>query len=305
MSNKGTFVISFDTELGWGSIQSGLWKYRENKGYYRLTRNAVKKILDIFDQFELPATWAFVGKMLDECQAELDYLPENIKLKIKNALNNSEPDTFYGIDLLEDVLSRKVNHEIGSHSYSHILFQEGKIEEDIIATELRHMRKIEKKLGLNVNSFIFPQNIEGFYDLLVKQNYHICRSTIQEKSLFNKKFILLAKINKIIKFLFLSPPMSNYSKHISGIKRFTGSMFFNPGVRREKYIWQYEKRAIRGIKKACATGGCFHLWVHPFNFSETPSLIDSFYHVIEVAFNEQIKGNLSVLTFSQYANQFS
>ena len=39
----GEFIISFDFEIGWGSIENGLWYEYEKNGVYRELRDTLKE----------------------------------------------------------------------------------------------------------------------------------------------------------------------------------------------------------------------------------------------------------------------
>jgi hypothetical protein len=64
----GVFTLSLDTELAWGSFdRGGVDRYG---AAYRRTPDAVDHLCDLLDRFEVPATWAFVGHLLERCDRE-------------------------------------------------------------------------------------------------------------------------------------------------------------------------------------------------------------------------------------------
>ena len=61
--NKGVFVISIDYEYAWGYRDQTLspeWEKRIN-GETKIT----KRLLDLFEKYQISATWAIVGHLLD------------------------------------------------------------------------------------------------------------------------------------------------------------------------------------------------------------------------------------------------
>lgn len=61
---KGTFVLSLDTELAWGTFDlGGAKRYRR---HFEVTRERIEKLLNILEQYNISATWAFVGHLLLE-----------------------------------------------------------------------------------------------------------------------------------------------------------------------------------------------------------------------------------------------
>src|SRR5690349_9300650 len=66
MNEKATFCISIDTELIWGrvhmdNIDAFLIRAREE-------RKVIKRLLKLFEKYDVHATWAIVGHLfLDSC----------------------------------------------------------------------------------------------------------------------------------------------------------------------------------------------------------------------------------------------
>src|SRR5687767_9232224 len=64
---RGVFVLSLDTELAWGSFDHTPVAAFANR--YPDLRGTIRRLLDLFERYELSATWAVVGHLfLDSCQ---------------------------------------------------------------------------------------------------------------------------------------------------------------------------------------------------------------------------------------------
>ena len=64
--NSGVFLLSIDTELAWGGVHSGSFVRRRHM--YEGTRDAISRLLEIAERYDIRATWAVVGHLLlDKC----------------------------------------------------------------------------------------------------------------------------------------------------------------------------------------------------------------------------------------------
>ena len=79
---NGIFTISLDFELHWGGFEK--WTLKSSKfqvpgsmsdsprdQYFLTTRAVIPKMLDLFQRYEIHATWATVGMLLNESSEEL------------------------------------------------------------------------------------------------------------------------------------------------------------------------------------------------------------------------------------------
>lgn len=117
-TRPGVLVISLDFELFWGVRDNrSIENYKENLLGVRL---AIPQILDLFDSYNIHATWATVGILCFEQKTELvaalpqkkpKYINENLSpyKYIKSIGNNEEQDLFhYGYSLLKLFLLIKI-----------------------------------------------------------------------------------------------------------------------------------------------------------------------------------------------------
>src|SRR5260221_13427879 len=130
---KGTFCISIDTELLWGRKDLDYSKFIKKTQKERII---IKKLLALFKKYNIPATWATVGKLYEG--------------------NNR---LWSGKDIVKLIKKEKL-HEIASHTYSH------EIMSDISKEEA------EKEIKNNLSkSFVFPRNKISHLELLKKYKF--------------------------------------------------------------------------------------------------------------------------------------
>lgn len=250
---KGIFCISIDTELLWGR------KDLPNSDYYKkLVKKEpqiIKEILGIFSKYNIHATWATVGKILEK--------------------NSSE---WYGKNLVE--LIKKTNgQEIGGHTYSHKTFTQ--ISKLRAQKELKAQRDIFKNHGFSITSFVFPQNKIKHLNLLSKYGIKQYRGKdIHENEL------LLPKIPPVF-----VPIKKDGCININGSIYFVSARgprkYIPPGLRYHKCLW--------GINRAIKEKKIFHLWFHPMDFTVNPKpLLKELEMICSYAKNKSDKGLLDL-----------
>ena len=150
---KGKLTISIDLELAWG-----VWDVLTAE-HIHLAETAERPIcaalIELFDRYEIPATWAIVAALLDE------------------ASSSSRPGSktcWYAPDIIEQLVSAKVAHEIGSHSGRHIYFDTAPAPE--ARADLDFARDVHTANKLPFKSFIFPRGACGHLDQLARVGLH-------------------------------------------------------------------------------------------------------------------------------------
>ena len=102
LTKKASFVLSIDLELAWG-----VWDKLNSTNVQKIIdteRLVCENLLNIFDDNEMPVTWAVVAALLDN------------KNKMMGNLNQK---AWYAPDILDNILNSKTKHLIASHSYAH------------------------------------------------------------------------------------------------------------------------------------------------------------------------------------------
>lgn len=117
----GIFCISIDFELLWGRCDLPNLDYFEKRILNE--RKAIDKLLSLFRKYNIPVTWATVGKIYEK--------------------GNSN---YSGLDIIKKIEKVK-DQEIGSHSYTHPVF-----------TEITKTEAVKEFNSFKRKSFVFPRN---------------------------------------------------------------------------------------------------------------------------------------------------
>ncbi len=178
---QAAVIISADLELAWA------WRYvRDNPNplQYALdkagqSRRNFPKLIEMFDHYEIPITWAIVGHLfLEECSHEASGAHPDI-MRLRHFTNeywayqdgdwfDADPcsdygraPAWYGPDLVAAILSARMKHEIACHSFSHIVFTDGVCPPAVADSELSKCQQIARQAGQQLTSVVFPANLSG------------------------------------------------------------------------------------------------------------------------------------------------
>ena len=298
--NKPIFIISLDAELLWGYIAYpshdviNLMKADKEK-----VRGCIDTLLSLFETHNIPATWAVVGHLfLDHCECE-DGVPHKDMPRFKEDWYSADPCTdiqrdplYYGRDIVAKILSNRVEHEIGYHSFSHVPFSE--CNRDVAEAEIKEGLKLAKEFGITLKSFVFPENKIGHVDVLKENGFKIYRGENLRRYDPNQSFLIRmfnGGINKMI-----APPAE--PKWKDDIWEIPSSMYFcDPLIK-----FSLLPRAKLGLYRAIRSKMVFHVFLHPYDLLRYPLLkndLDKFFGTVAKRRDE---GKLEVMTMGELAS---
>jgi peptidoglycan/xylan/chitin deacetylase (PgdA/CDA1 family) len=190
---RGAVTISLDFELAWA------WQYarRLDEDYVEKglrEREQVPMLLDIFDRFNIPATWATVGHLfLEKCQCGVNgkahpdlprppFFTTSLWKYSSGDWYQNDPCTdvrrapaWYAPDLIEAIITSRTGHEIGCHSFSHAGF--GRYcPHEVALAELHESIAAMKKFGITPKTFVFPGDDEGNFPALTEAGFRNARA---------------------------------------------------------------------------------------------------------------------------------
>ena len=148
--------MSVDAELGWGFHDLS----QAPTGRVRAGREGWRTLLDLFEYYELPATWGIVGHLfLSECDGTHPEVPAPDEW-----FACGSPDTvwdrhrFFAPDLVRSVVESPVAHDVGLHSFSHPIFGDVETSEARARAEVDAAVEAARGFGVDPTSFVFPRN---------------------------------------------------------------------------------------------------------------------------------------------------
>ena len=252
-------------------------------------RLAIPKILQLFREYEIEATWATVGLLLAKNKDELlEHIPallpnyKNPSLSpyqdIYNNIGNNEKEDpwHYGLSLIDQIRDTP-GQEIASHTFSHYYCQEEGQSIQAFKADLLSSLLIAKNADIEIESIVFPRNqmtkehIECCFEAGIK-NY---RGNTQTYSYRPRKVCDVTPFIKVIRFVDSLIPIEGYhnypiQKKETGIHNVPASRIFRTTQSGAKSVLnRFQLNRIKDeITKAATTGKMYHLWWHPHNFGQ-------------------------------------
>lgn len=165
-SQTGALVISLDFELHWG-VRDHAPLDKEERSRLLKARAGIPRLLDLFEEFSVHATWATVGLLFARSKEEAEaFRPRKEPTYQDGRLNpyneqlgdSESQDPFHFAPSLIADISRRRGQEIGSHSYSHYYCLEGGQTEEEFEADLQSAVAIAKSAGCTLRSYVFPRN---------------------------------------------------------------------------------------------------------------------------------------------------
>jgi len=261
----GTVVISIDAELGWGHHD------RPDPPAERVenARRGWVQLLHLLDEYEIPATWAVVGHLfLDDCDGEhVDHPSPEGWFDRERGEWRLRPELRFGYGLVDAVRSSSVDHEIGSHSFSHV--ELGNASRDLARAELAESVDAASDASVELESFVYPRHQIGHLDLLSEHGFTCYRGLCPDRASSHPLGLPTRKVART--FLpNLLPPLVEPETDECGLVNIPASLYLfgAEGAFRTvvETLWRdpMAVMARKGIDAAARRDGeVFHLWLHP------------------------------------------
>jgi len=280
--DHGIFTVSLDFELYWGIRDvSSIQDYQENlKGVPKV----IEIMLELFEEYEVHATWATVGFLFAQDGEELkktiptkipNYNNPNFNPYLYITNNNTLESCYHFAPHLIDKIHNHKNQEIGTHTFSHYYcLEEGQSKEEF-SSDIEAAIMMAKNNGISIKSLVFPRNQwdDEYLSVLNKHGIVSYRGNpkgwiYRASSEADEKLIKRA-LRLIDSYINLTGSNSYSLKSISTTKPFNiqSSYFLRSKIKGLSALENIRKKRItNGLRKAAKHQEVFHLWWHPHNF---------------------------------------
>ncbi|WP_018751662.1 polysaccharide deacetylase family protein [Paenibacillus sanguinis] len=282
---KGTLVISLDFELYWGLRD--LYSLEEYQAKWLRERETIPRILDLFRQAGVHATWATVGLLFFNNYAELSTsLPrlrptytdhrlspyEDMDERFIGEGEQAAPYS-YAASLIRQICATP-GQAIGSHTFSHYYCREPGQTTEQFYSDLRAAQQAAWQQGITLRSLVLPRNQwqPSYMDELGEYGFLSYRGN-PEHPLYQQGYSTSDSLwHRALRladsyFNLTGHHTYNFENLDATIPvNLPASFFFRtpPGLLR----W-LEPLRLRRIKQsmihAAQQGEVYHLWLHPYN----------------------------------------
>jgi peptidoglycan/xylan/chitin deacetylase (PgdA/CDA1 family) len=287
---RGALTISIDLELAWG-----VWDILTPEDL-RLAESAERPIcaalLDLFDRYQVAATWAIVAAVLDHRSGQAQ---------------PGAPASWYAPDIVERIAKARAGHEIGSHGGRHIYFAD--VAEARARDDLAFAAEVHRANGLPFRSFVFPRNAVGHLGALAEAGLRTFRGPdVGWTGAARRAGRRIGQAVNLADKMLPVPPPAVTAIRTGRLVDIPGSMqmlgrngprrFLLPAVTRAKLRM--------GLARARRSGGTFHFWFHPSNFYyRRDEQLDTIAWFLAHAADEAARGHIEIRTMGAFADGFS
>lgn len=280
--NDGLLVISLDFELHWG--------VRDHRSIARYGRNllgvwdVVPRMLELFEQRGIRATWATVGFLMAE---DRDELLEHVPL-VRPRYADSRLDPYAELDgigrderddpyhfapsLVRQVIDTP-GQEVATHTFSHLYALEPRVSTDAFAADLDAALALAARRRISITSIVFPRNQVASAALGVcrERGLTAFRGTETARYQVPRSGSKAPCVSRAMRLLDAYVPLGRHHVPrptlVEGMVNVPASRFLRPWHRASGMLEPVRlARVLAGMSSAARNGGVFHLWWHPHNF---------------------------------------
>jgi peptidoglycan/xylan/chitin deacetylase (PgdA/CDA1 family) len=311
--DRGVFIISIDLELIWGTLD--LFGEQRFRRACEIEREIViDRLLELFGEFNVSATWCVLGHLFLECCApeagrkhseivrpNHDWHREDWFVNDPCGNEESSP-LFFGRTLIEKIRRCPAPQEIGCHSFSHVIFGDAGCSGETAQSEIAACVRAARELGITMCSFAFPRNEVGHLDVLKQYGFECYRGPEPQWYEARNFPSILKRLSHLWDVVTAAKPPTVLPEYTeAGVWNIPGSMIYFPmhGLRRYIPVSRRVKRAIKGLNDAVEQRRVFHLWFHPTNLAdETEAMFSGLRRILEHASHLRGRGELRISPMS-------
>lgn len=278
----GSLVFSLDFELLWGVRDHS---DRHSYGGNVLgAREAIPRMLEMFAENRIRATWATVGFLFCETKEELlGSLPELRPAYRDRRLSNysyldevgedERSDPYYFAASLVRRICQTPGQEIGTHTLSHFYCLEEGQSAEAFRADLSAAIKIAQRQGITLKSIVFPRNQfseaslaicreQGLTHFRGNPNGWAYRAVRTEEQTKPRRALRLVDA-----YTGLLGAQDFSARNHAGLVDVPASRFLRPCAGKLAPLHPLHLATIkRGMTTAAKEGKGYHLWWHPHNF---------------------------------------
>lgn len=298
----GTVVISLDAELGWGFHDREV-----PESLLRDTRDNWLHLRDLFDAYEVPATWAVTGHLfLDSCLDSHHNHPAGERCCQRPVGDLEADDVWYGPELVEEVATADVDHEIAGHGFTHVHLDHERMTDEFAIREIENCARAAAERGHDLSSFVFPVNKVRHRDVLAENGFECYRGV---NRLLEDRGTLERQLTKVSSAVVGKPTPPIVEPYVDehGLVNVPASVYlFNFGQEYEKpFSALGEDPVVRqveaGIDAVANDDGVLHLWLHPHNL-RTSAHHRRLRSIVRYIDRRRTAGDLQVKTMAEVAD---
>jgi hypothetical protein len=273
----GSVTLSVEIEPGWGHHDLPPGQRQPLSDGRTAETEALKRLLGVCDDHGVPITFDIVGHLLEEtCIGSHDGPHPRGWFDADPGTGAGADPQFYAPDLLQMIQERMVDHEIATHTYSHVLCDE--VDESVIDWELSTCSRLHREHGLATpRSIVTPRHRTIDREQLSAHGIDVLRVPFSDYNApdgrLAKFWWMLTRDHPVgahcrsgdIVETYCTPHPSLTAAYLpSGLQPPHPAFRSIPiGVRK----WLHERYLCNAVDRAVSSNQAVHLWSHLFNLA--------------------------------------
>lgn len=272
----GVVTLSIELELGWSSHDKH--KYDHLSEDREAETEALERLLNLADRLELPITFNIVGHLFQRSCSGTHTGPHPAEWWEEDPGTNVKTDPlFYAPDLIASIREAQMDHELATHTYSHLLANDASSSE--LADELVKVQELHRERGLaDPDSIVMPRHQSAEYSVLTEHGLSTIRTPVEgyEKSFANpilKAWWMLTRDHPVSTTRRRSGLLeTTVTPHpsLTAVSLPSGQSSVHPAfstIPQKIRHWLHRRYLIDAIDRAVRDNGHVHLWTHVYNFA--------------------------------------
>ncbi len=312
--DAGVFILSVDVELAWGIHDvPGFARF---KGELEHARSTIARMLALCEKYNVEATWIVVGHLLlDHCARVNGIAHPDVSVpsypwfpghwhKNDPCTNIHEDPTWYGTDIVRQVLACPVSQEIGCHTFSHIMVGDPACSAGILESQIEACLGLAREWGITLESFAFPRDAVAHVGILRDKGFKVYRG--MERRWYRRLPRPARSLAHFLdRLLAVTPPTYNIGRCCEeGIVNAPASMLLmrTQGMRRMIPAFQRVRQAKLGLARAVKRAELFHLRLHPWEMAGSSLMLQCLEEIFKTAADYRDAGRLLITNMSRFAD---
>jgi len=265
-----TVVISIDFEMRWGVHDIYALDFDGYRKNLENCRDVVIVTLQLLIERNLRATWATVGALgMDDWDDYYSFAPpppaySDPRLAVCHEYADMDPEGIFHFapDLIRNIVNSE-GQDLGSHSFSHLYFQEPGITKEDFLLDMAAVEKLwRERFGVIPVSLVFPRNQSGFLEELDLTSIKIWRGNESAWFYNNNTHSNNSLYPRLLRFSDSLNPFTNRISRLEN-KMVRASMFIRFSL--PEPLWRLQLIKLKNELNSLSAGDVSHIWWHPHN----------------------------------------
>lgn len=268
----GSLTISIEVELGWGVHDLQDDEHLSEDGAEE--RKYLQKFLAKADSCGVPVSFDIVGHLLlEECDGvHQGAYPDGWFASDPGTDVDADP-LFYAPELAADIVSAQTDHELCTHTFSHLLC--GEASGELLECELETVRAVHEGVTESVTSFVPPRHQRPSNGVLHRNGITNARYAKQKPSrtpahrfkelTIGPHPVWRPQMEAGVLETYCTSYPSLTARSLPKGQKDTHALFRRFPIRVRKRVHEYYLK--RSVRELIERESHLHLWCHLFDFS--------------------------------------